>query len=145
MEFTPFLFGVIIVGVVLAGIVFSIGKKIIGTIIIAIAVAVFGFGVSFQDAFQFTSDSVNKIVEKYGPTIEEEIKGGKYEKLADGTEKIQSKNFAFTKTADNDYQITIFAIDKTISLQEFLSYIPEGTSEQLQGMLEEQFTKNESQ
>lgn len=145
MELTPFLIGVIIVGAILSGIIFSIGKKMIATIIIAIAIAVFIFGVSFQDAVQFTSESVNQVVEKYAPTIEEEMKSGKYVKEADGTEKIESKNFSIVKTAENDYQITISAVGKTYSLKEFLSYIPDDMGTRLQELLDVQFTKNHSE
>lgn len=139
MELTPFLFGVIIVGVILSGIIFSIGKKIIALLIIAIAVAVFVFGVSFQDAFHFTTQSVNQIVEKYAPSIEEEIKSGKYQKLEDGTEKIESKHFSFIKTAENDYQIHLPALDKTYTLKDFLAYIPDNIGSRLQGLLDTQF------
>ncbi|MBQ5848572.1 MAG: hypothetical protein IIW49_06615, partial [Treponema sp.] len=94
MELTPFVIGIIIIGIILAGIIYSIGKKIFAFIVLAIAVAVLIFDVSFQDAFQFTSQSIQQAVEEVAPTIEEELRNGKYEKRSDGTESITSKNFS---------------------------------------------------
>ena len=141
MELTPFIAGVIIIGVVLAGIIYSIGKKIFAWIVVAIAVAVLIFGISFQEAFQFTTNSIQQVVDKVVPTIEEELQSGEYKKLSDGTESITSKNFALKKTEENDYQITISSIDKTFSLKEFLEMIPKDTGNQLQQFIEAQFTE----
>ena len=140
MELTPFVIGIIIIGIILAGIIYSIGKKIFAFIVLAIAVAVLIFDVSFQDAFQFTSQSIQQAVEEVAPTIEEELRNGKYEKRSDGTESITSKNFSIIKTAENDYQIKVSSIDKTFSLKEFLKIIPEDIGKTLQQFIDTKFT-----